>query len=138
MIPQLIGAWKLLVINYSNGTTAKTNPLGRIVFTADGYMNAMVTYPDKFMVFPNGTTWAGLNDTQVASVTKSIVAYSGPCRLENRSGEIFTHVAVEISVNPTWIGTNQVRHASLEEKGGKTILSLNPYTVSDTLGSSRI
>jgi hypothetical protein len=60
----------------------------------------------------------------------SRVAYSGPYRIEEDAGKYYSHVAVEVSMDPSWIGTDQVRHAVFGEKNGTTQLSLFPLVVS--------
>ncbi|KAE8443155.1 hypothetical protein EG329_002324 [Mollisiaceae sp. DMI_Dod_QoI] len=128
-LAQLVGVWKLVFVNVSEGSVGYDygpNPLGRIFFSPDGYMNAMITDPDQAKPLPNGTDWTTASDKQLATIARPMVAYSGPYQVVQKGGETYTHVDVEVSLNPNLIGTEQVRYSSFEEKNGKSLLSLIP------------
>jgi len=90
-------------------------------------MNAMVIDGDKAATFKNETTWRNSSDVQMATLVRPIVAYSGPYRVEKIGKDIFTHVNVEVSISPEWIGTDQVRRAEFGKKDGKSLLTLFPF-----------
>ncbi|TVY82744.1 hypothetical protein LSUE1_G002529 [Lachnellula suecica] len=125
--PQLIGAWKLLFINVTNSTSEyEPIPLGVITFTSGGYMNAMITNPDVAKPLENGTTWKNASDAQLGHIARPMVAYSGPYTVEYDGNDTYTHVDVMVSMDPSWVGTNQKRHATFEEKDGQDFMSLIP------------
>ncbi len=132
-LAQIVGVWKLIYINVTGdsvGYNYGPNPLGRIFFSPDGYMNAMITDPDQAKPLPNGTDWSKASDAQLAAIARPMVAYSGHYHVVQEGGETFTHVDVEVSISPNLVGTEQVRYSSFEEKDGKSLLTLIPVVVS--------
>jgi hypothetical protein len=132
---RLIGTWKFLFVNITGDPTANPYgdyPLGRIIFNSDGYMSTVITRADRAHL-PNGTTWTNANDSIVADVVRPVTAYSGPYKIVYEGDLVFSHVAVQVSVNPEWIGTDQVRRVMFEEKNGLQRMTLLPYLVSQFL-----
>ena len=114
----------------SPGSDNGPNPIGRIIFTPDGYLNAMITDLNLVNADLNGTTWSNATDAQVANAALLMVTYEGPFTIETVGNDTRVHTNVEISLTPTYVGTEQVRDATLEEKDGKSILTLIPVVVS--------
>jgi hypothetical protein len=68
ILPQLIGAWKLVFVNTTSYNYM--NALGRITFTQEGYMNAMITDIGVAKPLPNGTTWGKATDAQLGAIAR--------------------------------------------------------------------
>jgi hypothetical protein len=59
-----------------------------------------------------------------------MTVYEGPVKLVEQDNMTFTHTTIESSLNPEWEATLQVRQVLLDEKVGKKILILIPWSVS--------
>ena len=133
-LQQLFGVWKLInatIAPGSPGSDYGPNPIGRIIFTPDGYLNAMIT--DLNLVhetLPNGTTWGNATNAEVVTIAKLMVTYEGFFTVKTVGNDTRVHTNVELSLTPDYIGTEQVRDATLEEEWGKSILTLVPVVVS--------
>jgi hypothetical protein len=98
----LIGVWKLLSYQTEiQGGGAKRamfgeNPTGYIIFTREGPMMAVIE--------AEGRT-APSSDSDRAALLKSLIAYSGKYRVEGKQWI----TTVDVSWNPAWDGTDQVR-----------------------------
>jgi hypothetical protein len=64
----------------------------------------------------------------------SFVAYSGTFLVE---GQDVIH-AVEMSLEPRWVGTKQRRHVELAEDGRGLVLSTDPLLVNGRFGRHRL
>ena len=132
-LTQLIGIWKLLYINVTNpaADTIRYGPntVGRIIITPELYFNAMITDYDQ-AVLPKDTTWNNATAAERGVIAKPMVVYEGMVSMRVEGNETYTHVSVDNALNPEWIGTDQVRRASLMVQGGKSVLSLVPIMVS--------
>lgn len=133
-LEQLFGVWKLLNATLAPGSPGGDygpNPTGRIIFTPDGYVNAMIT--DLNLVnaaLPNGTTWSNATDAEQAYIARLMVTYEGFFTIKTVGNDTTVHTNVELSLTPNYVGTEQVRDATLVEEGGKKILTLVPVVVS--------
>ena len=130
---QLIGIWKLLYINVTNPTATTTrygpNTVGRIIITPELYFNAMITDYDQ-AALPKDVTWSNATAAQRGVVAKQMVVYEGMFSVRVVGNETYTHVAVENAMNPAWVGSDQVRRASLVVTGGRSVLTLVPMNLS--------
>jgi hypothetical protein len=121
---KIVGTWKLVsfVNEFQDGSEARgaygNNPTGYAIFTQEG--RAM------FMVEGEGRK-APENDEQRAAAFRTIIAYTGIYRLE---GDKFI-TKVDVSWNPTWVGTEQVRDYKLDDNTFKVI---SPWVMSPNLG----
>ena len=109
---QLVGSWKLSLwtIQIIGGEATEPfgpNPKGRLVFTADGYMVAIIAAANRK---------PGTNNEESATLLKSLLAYTGKFTIE---GDKFT-TKVDISWNELQTGQDQVRFFKLE--GDKLII----------------
>jgi len=110
----LLGTWKLR--SYVVTTAARErltpygeNPTGYLSYTADGRMYAIGAANDR--VAPAGPIPP---DTARGALYDTMFAYAGSYSLE--VGKVIHHV--DISWNPAWTGTDQIRHF---EVNGKTL-----------------
>ena len=112
----LLRSWEI----HGPGTDAVAQPFGPepsglLVYTPDGWMSATVCRPDR-MPFPAGGSPRRLDDTTVAAAFRSYFHYAGPYRIEADS---VIH-SVRYSLNPSMVGTEQVRSLTLD--GDRLIL----------------
>jgi hypothetical protein len=100
--PPLIGVWKLLSYQteFQDGTPKRAmfgeHPSGYIIFTGEGRMMAVIE--------AEGRT-APSSDSNRAALMTSLIAYSGKFRVEGKQWI----TTVDVSWNPAWHGTDQVR-----------------------------
>jgi hypothetical protein len=114
--PPLIGVWKLLSYQteFQDGTPKRAmfgeHPSGYIIFTGEGRMMTVIE--------AEGRT-APSSDSNRAALMTSLIAYSGKFRVEGKQWI----TTVDVSWNPAWHGTEQVR--SFELVGDKlTVTSM--------------
>jgi len=100
--PALVGVWKLLSYQteFQDGSPKRAmfgeHPSGYIIFTGEGRMMAVIE--------AEGRT-APSSDSDRAALLKSLIAYSGKYRVEGKQWI----TTVDVSWNPAWDGTDQVR-----------------------------
>jgi hypothetical protein len=104
---KVLGTWKLVSYEAEYQATGEREPVlgknwtGYIIFTPDGRMMVAMTSEGR---------QAPKIDQDRADLLKSMVAYSGMYRLE---GDKFI-TKVDVSWNPAWVGTEQVRFFRFE------------------------
>ena len=104
----LYGTWKLQSLEFVMSDTGErrdmygADPLGAIVITPDNRMMAIITSQARV---------SGGSDSAVAALFKTMMAYSGPIRVE---GDQFI-TTVEIAWHPGWVGTEQARFFSIAD-----------------------
>ena len=106
-LEDLFGTWKLISHQFAMTDTDErrdmfgADPRGTLVITSDQRMMALITSNDRQP-----------SDSQVgdAALFKSMLAYSGPVRIEGDDQFITT---VEVSWQPGWVGSEQARTFSL-------------------------
>ena len=121
---KVVGTWKLVSFanEFQDGSETRgaygSNPTGYVIFTQEGRV--------MFMVEAEGRI-APENDEQRAAAFRTIIAYTGTYRLE---GDKFI-TKVDVSWNPAWVGTEQVRDYKLDDTTFKVI---SPWVMSPNLG----
>ena len=104
---ELIGTWRLLSVQYEFADTGEfvdmygAKPRGYLMITHDQRMMTIITSDGR--ATPK-------DDTDEASLFKSMMAYTGKFRLE---GDKFITKA-EVSWHPAWVGTEQARIFAVE------------------------
>jgi Lipocalin-like domain len=82
---------------------------GFLIYSDDGYTSAQLMRCDRAAYDkPSG---AGGTTEQSAAAARGYLAYSGPFDVDEETGTVRHHAS--ISLYPTWVGTDQVRHADL-------------------------
>ena len=120
----VVGTWKLVsfVNEFQDGSESRgaygDRPTGYIIFTADGRMMTVVEAEGRKP--PE-------NDEQRVAAFRTIIAYTGMFRLED--GKFMTKV--DVSWNPAWVGTEQVRDYQLT---GDRLKVVSPWVMSPNLG----
>lgn len=115
------GSWRLRSwrISYDDGRPA-TEPFGNapeglLIYSTDGWMSATVSRAGR-PLFPAGGSPRAADEGRVADAYRSYFHYAGPWRIED---DCVIH-SVRHSLNPNFVGTEQVRRMRLE--GSELIL----------------
>lgn len=104
---KLVGNWKLLSFEneFQDGSPRRAvygqHPTGYIIFTAEGRMAAIIEGEGRK---------AAKTDEERAALLRTMFAYTGMYRLE---GDKWI-TKVDVSWNPAWNGTDQVRFYKLD------------------------
>lgn len=117
----LVGTWRLLSWQATgeDGSTREpfgAEPLGYVVYTADGRMITTISRGDRA---PIGGDLLSGPETGRLDAFASFIAYSGTYRVE---GQDVVHL-VEMSLFPDWVGTLQRRSVELSDDGRHLTLS---------------
>jgi hypothetical protein len=111
----LVGTWRL--VSYEAGSIDDEEivrpfgeqPIGLIIYSADGYMSAQITRPDR-PLFDGDRLEAGRPE-ELADAARHYLAYAGPFRVPD-SNTVVHEVA--LSLFPNWMGGAQLRVARLD------------------------
>jgi hypothetical protein len=121
---KVVGTWKLasFVNDFQDGSDPRgaygNHPTGYIIFTQDGRMMSIVEAEGRK---------APETDEQRAAAFRSMISYTGMYRFE---GDKFI-TKVDVSWNPAWVGTEQIRDFKLE---GDRLQVISPWVMSPNLG----
>lgn len=118
---QLTGVWKLVSFNLKSTTTndsvpAISHPLGRLIFTAEGYMNASVTDADAAKPLPDNKLFSHRGVDELASIVRLFTSYSGRFKVYEEGGQRMLSTDVDIALDPGMINKPQVRKVSIEKR----------------------
>ena len=114
MEPQraLIGSWLLRgwTVTDDRGVTHPfgTDPVGSIMYSADGRMSALISRGDRSPLPGNRPSDA--SDAELAAGFLSFFCYTGPWRVD---GDTVIHT-LEVALNPNLVGTEQRRQMVFE------------------------
>ena len=123
-VAKVVGTWKLASFwnEFQDGSEARpmygNNATGYIIFTPEGRMMSIVEAEGRKV--PQ-------NDEDRAAAFRSLIAYTGTFRFE---GDRFI-TKVDVSWNPAWVGTEQVRTYALS---GERLQVVSPWVMSPNLG----
>ena len=118
----LYGTWRLvsnistLVATGEHSDLYGPAPLGLLTYTPDGRMSAILCDSSR----PKPSDLAKVTDEERLKLYRTMNAYAGTFTL---AGSTVTH-HIEISLNGTWTGTDQVRHLTLD--GDTLIIRTDP------------
>ena len=131
---RLLGTWGLVsfVSFDANGTSRPgVYDMGRVVYEASGQMSA------HLMNSANKSDAAPATDADRSAAYRRYLGYYGPFLVDELSAIVIHHVIA--SSNPSWVGTDQVRHYELSPDGNRLTLSVkNQGRVTSTLTWERI
>lgn len=111
----LVGTWRLesWTIGYSDRDELTTpfgeDPEGLLLYTDDGWMSASVSRAGREL-FPADASPRELDDGQKARAFGSYFHYAGRYRVDG--GDVIHSVGQ--SLNPNFVGSEQLRHAELD------------------------
>ena len=119
---KLIGGWRLKSWTAIAPDNKEQFPMGEkasglIIYTADGYMSAIISNPDKPL------TENSISYNSMINGDGAFLSYSGRYTVNDNKASHF----VELSSVPQWVGTVQERHLSLTEN----TLTIHSETVHD-------
>ena len=118
MKERLIGSWRLVSYETTDASGRKGRPygeaVGRISYDANGNMTGQVMRPDRAEV---GTGEGHLQQARAAYL--GYIAYFGTYEIASDGRSVVHHV--QGSLNPAWVGGDQVRQMRFE--GERLILS---------------
>jgi hypothetical protein len=131
---RLVGAWRLVSFESfdQNGTARPGNyDTGMIVYDASGRMSAQLMHSSNKASAPLTA------DADRAAAYRRYLGYWGPFTVDEAKS-IVVH-RVEGASNPSWVGSNQVRHYRLTADGKRLTLSVkNGERTTSTLVWERI
>ena len=123
---RLVGTWRLVLYETVDAAGRRSRPfgdaVGRLTYDADGNMTGQVMRPDRAPV-----SLGEGNAQQVRAAYIGYIAYFGKYEVAGDGQSVLHRVAG--SLNPAWVGGNQVRsmrfdgdrlilHANVEKAGG--------------------
>ncbi|EXJ63407.1 uncharacterized protein A1O5_11456 [Cladophialophora psammophila CBS 110553] len=140
---RVVGTWGLVsyvAINLDN-TDDIVYPMGKeckgqIMYSNDGYMAALLQEADLKSF---DRDWKEGTTQELANAAKKTIAYCGPFYLDEEDGkpQKIVHHA-QISVQPNWINTLQIRCADLFEEDGQDYIILGPECPTEWEGVKRL
>jgi hypothetical protein len=117
---RLIGTWQLVTYQILDPDGGPARPgaydVGRITYDASGQMSAQLMHSSNKADKPPAT------EADRAAAYRRYLGYFGPFTVDEAKGVVTHHVAG--SSNPSWVGSNQVRHFAFSADGNGLTLSL--------------
>lgn len=130
---ELIGTWRLVDWTFTVNGQRETrpfggDPVGLLTYTADGRMWAALMHPGRPPI-PTLTLSAAPVRKRAAAAA-GYLSYAGTY---TRDGDNIAH-HVELSLNPNWVETDEIRLIEWEENGDGTrdLVLSTPPTETDT------
>jgi hypothetical protein len=113
-----VGNWRLVAYETVDGSGRRSNPygkaVGRLTYDDHGNMSGQVMRPDRARVeLGEG------NAQQVRAAYTGYIAYFGTYEVDPGGAQVVHHV--EGSLNPAWVGGDQVRGMRFE--GDRLVLT---------------
>jgi Lipocalin-like domain len=130
---RMIGGWKLLsftttLTSPSGLQTTKYNmgltPLGRLLFTADGWISTIGNDSSK-IISPSGP-WIVALDAEIALVARHMLTYWGAYRVFVEGEDVRLETQVHVALDPSLVGTKQERRLEFRQEDGRELLVLWP------------
>ena len=132
----MIGAWHLVRwdITYGDGRAPSlpygAEATGLIVYTPDGWMSASIARGGRRKLSSDSVRSAP--EAERLAAFESYFTYAGPYRLQHQGGQAQVVHTVLHSLNPNFVGTEQVRDMNFDAQGRLTL------SASDTLPGSTV
>ncbi len=130
---KLLGAWVLVswrVVD-TNATSEPfgADPVGLLTYAPQGWMQASLATADRPGLSSVSPRQAP--DDELATAYRSFFSYAGPYEVREREGIVDVVHHVTIALNPSMVGTEQVRRVDLVD--GKLTLSAD-----EPIGGGRV
>jgi Lipocalin-like domain len=134
----IVGTWRLVSWEAvaDDGSVVRPfgdRPEGILVYDAGGTMITTIAPQDRPRL-TSADPLQGGPDPERRRAAETFVAYSGTWTL---SGEDVIHT-VAMSLYPNWVGTRQVRHLRLLDRGARLELSTDPFTLGGHRATQRL
>jgi len=140
----LIGTWRLASYEAQDAQGKITHPLGKnliglLCYTKEGFMSVQVMRTDR-LGYSSGDLHISLIE-EMAAAANGYVAYAGRFSVDEAATMVTHHV--QLSLSPTWVGTDQTRSLALRSghlylRGGFVLIngtSQAPLTVWEKISS---
>jgi len=138
----LLGSWQLQrwAITYSDGR-APTYPYGPdasglIVYSGDGWMSACIARAPRPRL--SGESVRHAPEAQRLAAFESYFSYAGPYTLREHQGQPQVVHTVTMSLNPNFVGTQQVRNMHFDADGQLTLSADDTVPQSDVVRHHRL
>ena len=110
----LIGTWRLVSYEAHDAQGQISEPLGKnllglLCYSTDGFMSLQVMRADR-PAYSSSDLHHALREEMVAAAS-GYVAYAGRFSVDEAAGTVTHHV--QLSLSPTWLGTDQTRTVAL-------------------------
>lgn len=133
----LVGTWRLASWQAIGADGSIDQPMGErpeglLVYSDDGTMLVLLGRRDRARM--SGGDVSGSSLEERAEAMRTFIAYGGRYRVQ---GSRVTH-HVEMSLFPNWVGTRQVREATLHDGGSRLTLVSPPITIGGTARSQHL
>ena len=134
---QFVGTWRLLSWTITDGDGKVSEPMGPtpwglLIYSADGYMTAMLGAQPATRPRFAGSDPLGGSPEETHRAMSTVHSYCGAWKID---GETVVHT-VEGALWPNMVGTRQVRHYRFED--GKVVLKTPPLTRKGTSGIAEL
>jgi hypothetical protein len=128
----LIGTWRLVSYEAHDAQGKISDPLGKnllglLCYTKDGFMSMQVMREDR-----QGYSSCDLHLSlmeEMAAAASGYVAYAGRFSVDEAATTVTHHV--QLSLSPTWVGTDQTRTVAL--RADRLYLKGRPVKINGTL-----
>ena len=121
----MIGAWHLVRwdITYGDGRSPSlpygADATGLILYTPDGWMSASIARGGRRKLSTDSVRSAP--EAERLAAFESYFTYAGPYRLQQQGGQAQVVHKVLHSLNPNFVGTEQVRDMNFDGQGRLTL-----------------
>ncbi len=132
----LLGTWHLVRwdITYGDGRTPTlpfgSDATGLIIYTHDGSMSASISRGGRARM--SSESMRSGPDSERLAAFESYFQYAGPYAIRVKDGVQQVVHSVTQSLNPNFVGTQQVRNMAFDDAGGLTL------SASDTVPGSSV
>lgn len=133
---QIAGGWKCISFELFDCSSSERkllakphgeNPLGRVSISANAWLAAHLSQPDRVNAWKSGQTWQSATDAEIAHVARGMAMYCGYLQLfKDDEGGLYWQTKVEVSSDPNRIGGIEERKVVLQEENGKHYMILEP------------
>jgi hypothetical protein len=138
----LLGTWKLRrwEIAYGDGRPATLpygpDAVGMILYTGDGWMNACIARGGRPRL--SGDSMRQLPAAEALSAFESYFSYGGRYMLRHHDGRPQVVHQVTMSLNPNFVGSEQVRDMHFDAEGRLTLSASDTVPGSDVARHHRL
>jgi hypothetical protein len=138
----LLGTWQLRrwEISYGDDRAATlpygADAIGLILYTNDGWMNACIARGERPQL--SGDSMRKLPTAEALSAFESYFSYAGRYRLRTHQGRPQVVHQVTMSLNPNFVGSEQVRDIQFDAGGRLTLSASDTVPGSDVARHHRL
>lgn len=122
----IVGTWRLISWEMLDGDGHVSHPMGRhpvgrLIYTPDGYVSVLITGRDRQKIIP-GNPVMGIPEATITAGRRSL-SYAGTYE---QDGDALVH-HVDLSSFPDWVGTDQ--HRLIDWRDGCLVLYTLPARI---------